>query len=402
MQVPAVPAQKPPTLLSPRERPSTPQLPWQQAKLQPPPRGHHDHAQKTPTKEAKVQGRLVQPHENSPEVTKPAPESQADDLPARSGRVTRKEPKSPAYVSAFGRSMRTPRPVIDLKYPCCVFPCRRWSEFPAHLEHEGTRMNFGGLVFSIRPDLPSGLKIDRDSGAVQGCPFEERDETQFEVTVLFPADGLLGGAEAKCTVQLSVRLPPFRVDYPPVDATLSSGEGLPPLDTRRRLGGSGPKFMVLPVTDGRADSFEVSPPLPRGMRFNKKTGEISGLPEGGEHNLLFEVFACNPVGTTSCKLGLEVQANSQKAKVRLFTFDDAHELRTPHSARAPLLPKLPGSGASGRERSLPSQRLRGFRPGVSVNDEFSKMLPCWRSKINSDGRRADLVSRWREETLMIS
>merc|ERR1712107_253332 len=120
------------------------------------------------------------------------------------------------------------------------------------------------------------MGIDRDSGAVQGCPFEERDETQFEVTVLFPADGLLGGAEAKCTVQLSVRSPPFRVDYPPVDATLSSGEGLPPLDTRRRLGGSGPKFMVLPVTDGRADSFEVSPPLPLCSRSCLQVARLGG------------------------------------------------------------------------------------------------------------------------------
>ena len=86
---------------------------------------------------------------------------------------------------------------------------------------------------------------------------------------------------------------------------------LPPVPSRR-LARLKPRFVVLPVTDGRVDEFEITPPLQPGTRFDSKTGETSGVPENvtAAQHQTFEVFGHNPVGVSGCKLSLDIIARS--------------------------------------------------------------------------------------------
>ena len=120
----------------------------------------------------------------------------------------------------------------------------------------------GVLNYDLEPPLPNGLSFDKTTRVISGTPLEDMDDTKYSWTAT-DEDG--DTAELTFTIEVAADLVPVftetvgaqnYIQYQPID----------PLTLPLATGGDG----VL--------NYDLEPPLPNGLSFDKTTRVISGTP----------------------------------------------------------------------------------------------------------------------------
>ena len=144
----------------------------------------------------------------------------------------------------------------------------------------------GDFVWSIQPELPSGLEID-DRGAIHGIPTGETGWRFYDVTAQN------GQGQSTATIQIRVlQNPPDQLEYSTSDALLRVGLQIDPIH---------------PLGDHSVDSWSIAPPLPPGISINPQNGTISGTPSSVSPPRSYVVTATNSGGSAQYTLTLEVR-----------------------------------------------------------------------------------------------
>ena len=146
-----------------------------------------------------------------------------------------------------------------------------------------TFSNSGGAVqangWSVSPDLPTGLTINRNSGEISGTP-----TAVTATTTVYTVTARNAGGNGTVTVRITVN-PPVPFITPSINALIA------PTDTA-----------ITPITfrnSGsavQASGWSVSPDLPTGLTINPNTGEISGTPTVVTATTVYTVTARNAAG----------------------------------------------------------------------------------------------------------
>jgi len=134
------------------------------------------------------------------------------------------------------------------------------------------------------------------------------------------------------------------------------------------------------VKEGVVEYYEIAPPLPRGMRFDRVTGTISGLPEQRFPSFVrhtFEVFAYNAVGMSACQVSLEITSGKWNlVDIKICTLGGTCESSMAFEQQNSC--DTSGSGPDS-VRSLPS-----YRPSLLRNaaDDVQKELSTQSCRIS--------------------
>jgi len=142
--------------------------------------------------------------------------------------------------------------------------------------------------YTINPALPSGLKLDANTGAISGTPTVLLiDPQDFTIT------GKNTGGSISKTISIKVvdRLP-AQVKYASDSYSIRKNEN----------------FSILPVGNVGGDvlSYAISPALPVGLSFNTLTGEISGTPSEVTSKRSFNITATNSGGSYAFSVNITV------------------------------------------------------------------------------------------------
>ena len=139
----------------------------------------------------------------------------------------------------------------------------------------------GTLVFTISPNLPTGLQFSSSNGRITGTPVSISSPTNFTVTA---TDSLLQTSSK--TFSLTVIAQPLVavVNNPTIVFTeyVQIAAVIPVIAT----GGTGSK------------TYSISPNLPSGLIFNTASGQITGTPTSEESVATYTVTALDSVGIT--------------------------------------------------------------------------------------------------------
>lgn len=263
--------------------------------------------------------------------------------------------------------------------------------------------------YFICPPLPPELSLHRDTGCIYGTPSREMDEQNYEVT------GFLGEGrqEVKCTISFAIIAAPKGLSYPscervfelPKDVvsppavssggsmlpqlrqaskTTSQSQGSPKMKRSRHPKSedhSKPALHLKPhLMEGWADSFEIWPKLPVGMKLDGKTGAIQGCPMFGNahpvpHHQSFIVYAKNPAGACACSVHVEACGGAWDLMcIKFYTEStraaQAENLATPESMyrSSPTQSSPTGYGGGG------CVNHHGTRPSIEKRNTVS---PNW-------------------------
>lgn len=174
--------------------------------------------------------------------------------------------------------------------------------------------------WSVEPDLPKGLALDRRTGSVAGTPAAAAETTEYRVTA-----GNLSG-QVSAVLKFAVRLaPPVGLAYPssqaeylmggvvylvPEIALKTSAPAKRPPSARwqsvqrRFLSGS---FAWQNLAKLPPMSFSVEPALPDGLVLAARTGRISGKPSGPCEEASYRVTCRNEGGEAYAELHFAVR-----------------------------------------------------------------------------------------------
>jgi hypothetical protein len=139
--------------------------------------------------------------------------------------------------------------------------------------------------FTVQPELPAGLSIDRASGAISGTPTLPVAAAVYAITAQ-ASSGML-------TFDLSIAV----VIPAPSGLTYSSpqtyivGTAIAPLN---------------PSVTGTAAAYSVIPALPAGLSLNVATGQITGTPSSAAAATGYDITAMNSTGSVSFELLIAV------------------------------------------------------------------------------------------------
>eukprot|EP00929_Paragymnodinium_shiwhaense_P049301 TRINITY_DN24877_c0_g1_i1.p1 TRINITY_DN24877_c0_g1~~TRINITY_DN24877_c0_g1_i1.p1 ORF type:complete len:1063 (+),score=301.91 TRINITY_DN24877_c0_g1_i1:64-3252(+) len=169
-----------------------------------------------------------------------------------------------------------------LAYPDCQ------KEYPVNRPVEDLAPTYKGEVdeFSVSPELPAGLSLDKGNGLISGTPTEVVEEKTYEVQ----AKNTTGSTSANVTFAIKT-LPPSELKYPGVDDKYTVGEAVD----------------LKPEVEGGVTTWAVEPALPEGMSFDPATGIISGAPTKATDEGSYVVTASNGSGGTSVVLTFTVE-----------------------------------------------------------------------------------------------
>lgn len=175
----------------------------------------------------------------------------------------------------------------------------------------------GGAVasYSVSPSLPPGLTLDPTTGVISGTPSEVRALSDYGVTATN------SGGTATVTLVIEVRdEAPSALTYSTNPAVYTWEQTIAP-NTPSNSGG-------VPT------AYSVSPPLPRGLILDAKTGVISGTPFQGTPEATYTVTAANVTGSTSAELvitvndvaptALRYSANPAVYRIGQYAYDSEH------------------------------------------------------------------------------
>lgn len=330
-------------------------------------------------------------------------------------------------------------PICEVQYKDVpvILRVNQWYCFKPHVTTNGIGVEIHSIMSSMRytvsPDLPAGFLLDVQTGIVQGLTTEEFEKTSFEVNFHVGADrfrGSDGGSpikkknrherfmkvvEATCDFELAAISAPAGLAYAIVEAVVDISQvdktkSLSPPSAQSghsRPKSAGPKwrpqsahglqallnalkFEAVPTQGtGRVDYYEVTPNLPQGMRFDRDTGMISGVPEHkfpATFRHTFEVFGRNSVGVSSCKVSLEVLAGTWNlVHMKLHTVGDTSVVEATQKGDQRLHGDSDGSDNSGAstpsggsgvcwlDHSLPASVENILSPSCALSGNSSRL-----------------------------
>ena len=171
--------------------------------------------------------------------------------------------------------------------------------------------NDGGSidVYNITPELPNGLFLDLETGAIKGAALPPRppdigdpnepgddfpgdDPLPYEDFKSYTISGFNSGGATTVEIQIRV-VPPKPIIQVPDTLSIQRDfnfEGLTPT-----------------VTGGEATGFFIEPTtLPDGLSFNSQTGEITGVPTTVTAAQEYTIRAINDGGDSSDKITIEI------------------------------------------------------------------------------------------------
>eukprot|EP00928_Gymnodinium_smaydae_P075103 TRINITY_DN5810_c0_g2_i1.p1 TRINITY_DN5810_c0_g2~~TRINITY_DN5810_c0_g2_i1.p1 ORF type:complete len:1362 (-),score=248.80 TRINITY_DN5810_c0_g2_i1:108-4013(-) len=254
--------------------------------------------------------------------------------------------------------------------------------------HDSEGKPLGG-VLNARPGRR--LAFCHETGAIGLQLDEDGAEDEYVVTMRVGADVSWTStiASVSCRVRVLARMPPSRLSYATVERSFDStevslgevpfSEELPPVlmangrpadrtprQRRRSVGLVTPaessghqRLVAMPEVVGAVERFEMVPRPPAGMVFDTRTGAIRGLPEESGtfphmYRQSFDIHAYNEVGSTSCKVSLEVIAGLWGiTRVKLHTSSGADS--KPAMVAEPAMVADLGAGAFSRDCSPGTQ-----------------------------------------------
>ncbi len=150
----------------------------------------------------------------------------------------------------------------------------------------------GGLptVYTIFPNLPSGLNFNLFSGIISGTPTSLSPATLYTVTA--------SNATCSDTALVNIRIRPEapRIIYTPKTRILTVNQVVSPAYT--------------PVVTGDSITFSIVPTLPQGLSLNRNTGAIEGLPNVITNLTSYVVTASNSGGSATDIITLQTTPSS--------------------------------------------------------------------------------------------
>ena len=148
--------------------------------------------------------------------------------------------------------------------------------------------NFSGVIFSITPFLPDGLRFDAGNGVIYGTPEETFAVTDYIIT----ATHSTGTDFAHITLSV-IEEPPKTVSY---DSAI--------LNFTRDVADN---YTIDDLTGGTPDTYTLDDELnlPAGLVFNDTTGEISGTPTAAG-SASFVLTIANDSGSASTNITIIV------------------------------------------------------------------------------------------------
>eukprot|EP00419_Tripos_fusus_P029980 CAMPEP_0172726966 /NCGR_PEP_ID=MMETSP1074-20121228/91407_1 /TAXON_ID=2916 /ORGANISM="Ceratium fusus, Strain PA161109" /LENGTH=1140 /DNA_ID=CAMNT_0013554071 /DNA_START=72 /DNA_END=3494 /DNA_ORIENTATION=+ len=151
---------------------------------------------------------------------------------------------------------------------------------------QSVQARMSNVRFSVVPPLPDGLALTPKTGRIIGKPTASVRETTFTITCCND------GGSVSCDVPFAVNMqPPRLLDYP----------GLGPVYFTRQ------PMKLLPLVEGHASEWSVSPELPTGINLDMFIGIISGVPAEPSVQGSWAVSARNAAGESSFVLSFSVQ-----------------------------------------------------------------------------------------------
>lgn len=193
--------------------------------------------------------------------------------------------------------------------------------------------------FSISPQLPGGLVFDSNNGSISGIPQVTSSNQAYRVQVL-QNDQVISFTSLMIEIQ-----------EPPPDAPL----GLSYASTDLQLWEKIEFSLASPrLTQGRADTYTVSPMLPPGLVLNRSTGEIRGIPENVQPKTLYTISASNSSGTSSVNIFIAIGQSQLSYEIQNATFIAT---QSAGPLRATLLPAGLGGISYAVSPPLPSGLL---------------------------------------------
>jgi hypothetical protein len=140
--------------------------------------------------------------------------------------------------------------------------------------------------FTVTPDLPRGLTLDKASGAITGTPTAASAKAVYTVTARN------SGGVISVALTLTVNGPPSGLAYSENPASYWQTVAIATNSAS---------------VSGIVDSFTVSPALPAGLELSKTTGAISGTPSAIAAQAAYTVTAWNKAGSAKAMLLIGVK-----------------------------------------------------------------------------------------------
>jgi YVTN family beta-propeller protein len=157
--------------------------------------------------------------------------------------------------------------------------------------------NFAGAVsYTVSPDLPAGLALDRTTGVVSGTPEQAQIATTYTVT------GTDGTSTA--SVGVTVRV----AGITPQSQTLTVVAGLP-------MAASAP---FTTVGFAGAVSYAATPALPVGLMLDSATGVVSGTPTAAQTARSYTVTATAAGQSATAAISIAVDARLAPATQEIW------------------------------------------------------------------------------------
>ena len=143
-------------------------------------------------------------------------------------------------------------------------------------------------VFTITPNLPSGLVFNWKTGTISGTPTEVHANTTHTVTVTTL------GTTTQGTLTLHVTGAPGPIAY--VDLTASTGSTITPISPT----------LTSTATSGAVTSWAINATLPTGLTFETSNGTIWGTPSQIIADAVFTVWANNSAGSSLTTVNITI------------------------------------------------------------------------------------------------
>jgi hypothetical protein len=180
-----------------------------------------------------------------------------------------------------------PEPPAALHYPHGEFSWPRGVAIPPAAPASG---GGGKARYSVSPDLPAGLRLDPDTGAITGTPATPSLPATYRIT----ASNAGGSVHADLTLAVT-------------DPAVQAPAGLHYAASAWTLPVDAASTRPAPALDsGTATRFSVHPALPDGLQLDPGTGAVTGAPRVPAASATYRITATNAGGSTHTNLTIAV------------------------------------------------------------------------------------------------